>query len=86
MISPIISTPQAPLVVVLSIFPLTAPIVMLIRIVVGAATPWQIALSIALLLLTSAGVVVLSARIFRVGILMTGKRFKLGEVLRLARR
>ena len=86
MISPIITTPQAPLVVVLSIFPLTAPIVMLIRIVVGAAAPWQIALSIALLVLTSAGVVVLSARVFRVGILMTGKRFKLGEVLRLARR
>ncbi len=86
LVSPIITTPQAPLVVVLSLFPLTAPIVMMIRIVVGAATAWQIALCIVLLMLSSAGVIWLSARIFRVGILMTGKRFKLGEVLRMARR
>jgi ABC-2 type transport system permease protein len=85
MISPIITTPQAPLVVGLSLFPLTAPIVMLLRIVVGAARPWEILLSIGLILLTTGGVIWLSAKIFRVGILMTGKRFKFGEVMRLAR-
>jgi hypothetical protein len=30
-------------------------------------------------------VIVLAAKIFRVGLLMTGKRFKLGEVIRLLR-
>ena len=46
MISPIITTPQAPLVVGLSFFPLTAPIVMFLRIVVGAAQPWEILVSL----------------------------------------
>jgi ABC-2 type transport system permease protein len=85
MISPIITAPQAPFVVVLSIFPLTAPIVMLLRIVIGGAQAWEIALSVGLLVVTIAGVIWLSAKIFRIGILMTGKRFKLAEVLRLAR-
>ncbi len=85
MISPIITNPQAPFIVGLSLFPLTAPIVMFLRIVVGAAKPWEILFSVGLVLLTTAGVIWLSAKIFRVGILMTGKRFKFGEVLRLAR-
>ncbi len=85
MISPIISNPQAPFIVGLSLFPLTAPIVMFLRIVVGAAKPVEILVSVGLILLTTAGVIWLSAKIFRVGILMTGKRFKFGEVLRLAR-
>ena len=85
MISPIITMPQAPLIVGLSLFPLTAPIVMFLRILVGAARPWEILVSVGLIIVTTAGVIWLSAKIFRVGILMTGKRFKLGEVLRLAR-
>jgi ABC-type Na+ efflux pump permease subunit len=56
-----------------------------LRIVVGAARPWEILSSIILLLAAIAGMVVLSAKIFRRGVLMTGKRFTLTEVLRLAR-
>ncbi len=85
MISPIISTPQAPVVVVLSLFPLTAPIVMFLRISVGGVATWEILVSVALLLLSIGGVIWMSAKIFRVGMLMTGKRFTFGEVLRLAR-
>jgi ABC-2 type transport system permease protein len=85
MISPIITTPNSPFVVVLSLFPLTAPIVMLLRISVGAAQTWEILVSIGLLLLSIAGVIWLSAKIFRVGILMQGKRFTFAEVIRLAR-
>jgi ABC-2 type transport system permease protein len=85
LISPIITNPQSPLVIVLSIFPLTSPIVMLLRIVMGGAQPWEIAASVGLLLATIAGVIWLSAKIFRIGILMTGKRFTFAEVLRLAR-
>ncbi|MGA2639708.1 MAG: ABC transporter permease [Spirochaetia bacterium] len=85
MISPIITTPQAPVIVVLSLFPLTAPIVMFLRIMVGAALPVEILASIGLIIATTAIVIWLSARIFRVGILMTGKRFTFGEVLRLGR-
>jgi ABC-2 type transport system permease protein len=85
MISPIITTPQAPVIIGLSLFPLTAPIVMFLRILVGAARPWEILVSIGLIIAATAGVIWLSARIFQVGILMTGKRFKFREVLRLAR-
>jgi ABC-2 type transport system permease protein len=85
MIFPIIATPQAPVIVGLSLFPLTAPIVMFLRILVGAAPPREILVSVGLILAATAAVVWLSARIFRVGILMTGKRFKFAEVLRLAR-
>jgi ABC-2 type transport system permease protein len=84
MIFPILSTPQAPLVVGMSLFPLTAPIVMFLRILVGAAKTWEILLSVGLLLASSAGVIVLSAKIFRVGLLMTGKRFRFSEIWRLA--
>lgn len=85
MISPIITMPQAPVIVALSLFPLTAPIVMFLRIMVGAAHPWEILVSIGLIIATTAAVIWLSARIFSVAILMMGKRFKLGQVLRLAR-
>ncbi len=85
MISPIIMSPHAPVIVAMSLFPLTAPVVMFLRIVVGGVPVWQILASIALILATTAGVIVLSAKIFRVGLLMTGKRFRLGEVLRWVR-
>jgi ABC-2 type transport system permease protein len=85
MISSIIGTPRAPVIVGLSLFPLTAPIVMFLRILVDAAEPWEILVSIGLILAATAVVIWLSAKIFRVGILMTGKRFKLREVLRLVR-
>lgn len=85
MISPIIMSPHAPLIVAMSLFPLTGPVVMFLRIVVGGVPTWQILASIALILATTGGVIALSAKIFRVGLLMTGKRFKLGEVLRWVR-
>lgn len=69
------------LVVILSFIPLTSPIVMFARIIVSPPPFWQIALCVALLI----GAVVITARfaarIFRTGILMTGKRFTLKEVL-----
>jgi ABC-2 type transport system permease protein len=85
MISPIITTPRAPIVVGLSLFPLTAPIVMFLRILVDAATPLEILLSLGLIVAATTSVIWISARIFRVGILMTGKRFSFSEVLRLSR-
>jgi len=85
MISPILMAPRSPLAVALSFFPLTAPIVMFLRISVGAARGWEILLSVALTVAAAIGIIRLSAKIFKVGILMTGKRFRLREVLLLAR-
>jgi ABC-2 type transport system permease protein len=85
MISPVIGSPNSPLIVALSLFPLTASEVMFMRIVAGAAAPWEILASVGILLASIAGAVALSAKIFRVGILMTGKRFRLPEILRWIR-
>lgn len=85
LISPILTAPNSTLVVALSLFPLTGAVVMFLRILVGAVPAWQIWLCVGLLVVTIAGVVALAAKIFKVGLLMTGKRFKLGEVVRWIR-
>lgn len=71
--------------VVLSEIPFFAPILMLLRMATQAPPFWQIALSVVLLLLTSVGVIYFSARIYRVGILMYGKRPSVVELFRWLR-
>lgn len=56
-----------------SIIPFTSPIVMLARIPFGVPV-WELALSIALLLLTFVLIAYLSAKIYKIGILMFGKK------------
>jgi ABC-2 type transport system permease protein len=85
MSSAIIMNPAAPVVVFFSLFPLTSPIVMFVRILVGNPASWQIILSVGILIAAIIGTVFASAKIFRVGILMTGKRFKIGEVVKWIR-
>jgi len=86
MISQVITAPRSSMVVGLSFFPLTAPIIMFLRILMGAVQPWEILLSIALIIIATAAVIWLSSKIFRVGILMTGKRLKFREILRMTHR
>jgi ABC-2 type transport system permease protein len=80
--SMVVRTPNSPLAVGLSLFPLTSPIIMFVRITVGPPPVWQIALSIGLLMLTIYAMVWLCSRIYRVGILMYGKRPTLPEILK----
>lgn len=80
--SMVIRTPDSPLAFGLSIFPLTAPIIMFLRITVNTPPAWQIALSIGTLIATIYGIVWLCSRIYRVGILMYGKRPTLPEILK----
>lgn len=81
----LLNNPSSPWVAAASIFPPTAPLVMVPRI--GMATPplWQIALSLALLLVCIWAVVQIASRLYRVGILMYGKRATLPELLRWLR-
>ena len=85
MVSAIIMNPSAPLSVFLSFFPFTAPIVMFERLLIGSPAAWEVVVCIGILIVTIAGTILVSAKIFRVGILMTGKRFKIGEVLKWIR-
>ena len=65
--------PDSPVVVWASMIPFTSPIVMLARIPYGVPM-WQLILSIALLFFTFVGCAWLSAKIYKVGILMFGKK------------
>jgi ABC-2 type transport system permease protein len=58
---------------------------MTMRIALQMPPFWQIALSLALMLVTTIGIVYLSAKIYRVGILMYGKRPSVVELLRWLR-
>ena len=67
-----------------SMFPFTAPLVMFTRIAMQQPPPatWEIALSVGLMVATIYGMIVLCGRIYRVGILMYGKKPNLPEILK----
>ncbi|TRX36275.1 ABC transporter permease [Flavobacterium restrictum] len=69
----VIHDPNGTIATVFSMIPLTSPIVMLMRIPFGVPL-WQISISVALLFGTFFGVVWFAAKIYRVGILMYGKK------------
>ncbi len=69
----VIENPHGTVSTVFSMIPLTSSIVMLMRIPFGVPW-WEITISITLLILTNAVVVWLAAKIYRVGILMYGKK------------
>lgn len=74
----VFNNPHGPIAVAFSLFPLTSPIVMLMRlssgIGEGGVPVWQVVLSILLLIITFIGIVWLAAKIYRIGILMYGKK------------
>ncbi len=78
----IVQSPNSMVSVVLSLIPLFTPMVMLGRIIVLCPPAWQIVLSLVLMLVSIYLLVVFSARVFRVGILMYGKRPSLPEVFK----
>jgi ABC-2 type transport system permease protein len=81
----VLSDPSSTVSVVLSEIPFFAPVLMPLRISVQAPPIWQAALSVILLLLTTLGVIYASARIYRIGVLMYGKRPTLPELVRWLR-
>lgn len=81
----IISNPNSIWSVVISMFPPCAPITMFLRIESEFPPVWQIALSIGLMVAAILVLLWLATRIYRVGILMYGKRANLPEMLRWLR-
>lgn len=73
--------PSGDMAVWCSIIPFTSPIVMMVRLPYEVPL-WQQALSIVLLYATAVVMVWLSARIYRTGILLYGKKYSLKEILR----
>jgi ABC-2 type transport system permease protein len=78
----ILGNPGAWPVVLLSLFPPCTPIVMSLRMAAMSVPAWQLALSLVLMVSSIYGMVWIASRIYRVGILMYGKRPTLPEMLR----
>jgi ABC-2 type transport system permease protein len=81
----VLEAPDGALAVTMSMIPGMSPLIMFLRIVVLTPPLWQIVLSIALLVLGILGVVWVAARVYRVGILMYGKKPTFPELVKWVR-
>ena len=82
---PVSRSPDSPFSFWVSMFPLSAPVAMLVRIVTQTPPFWQIALSLVIGFSSVLLIMWVAARIYRVGMLMYGKRASIPEAIRWAR-
>ncbi|MAO72184.1 MAG: hypothetical protein CMD02_06755 [Flavobacteriales bacterium] len=85
MIEAIINNPDGILAFWMSIFPLSSPVVMMTRLPFGGVENWELILSISILIFTFLLSTWLSSRIYRIGILMYGKKATFKELLKWVR-
>ena len=78
----LLTKPDSSMSVFLSIFPMTSPVAMLVRIGSTNVPFYQILASILILVLSAYIVLMIGARIFRMGVLMYGKRPTIREIIR----
>jgi ABC-2 type transport system permease protein len=81
----IVPAPNSTLARVVSLIPFCSPLLMNLRISLTTVAPWEIALSFVLMSITILAILWVASRIYRVGILMYGKKPSLPEVLRWLR-
>jgi len=70
---------------ILTLFPVTAPMAVFIRLGLSDINSWELIVSIIILVLSIIGALLLAAKTFRVFLLMYGKSPRLGEILRMIR-
>ena len=80
-----ISNPDATWIKVISYVPFWTPTTMLMRIGAGGSSPWEIALTIVLMIIAIFICALISARIYRFGILLYGQRPNLAQLVKLIR-
>ena len=80
--SMIMMNPNGTLATVLSFFPLTSPITILMRMGFAVVPTWQIAINIALLVVFAVLAIWFAGRAFRMGMLQYGKKLSLKEIFR----
>jgi len=81
-LGPVISNPSGTIARIISFIPFCTPLIMYLRISLAPPPAWEVALSIAGMIVTIYGVLWCASRIYRVGILMYGKRPNLSEIMR----
>lgn len=82
MISTLVMNSDSLFSVLLSYFPLTSPMVMFIRVLVNMPSVWELLLCFAILIVSIIFAIYFSSRVFRVGILLTGKKHSLKEIMK----
>ena len=85
MVTNVIGNPNSTMAITLSLVPLFSPILMWGRVAGGGVPAWQIGLSFVLMLFAIFAIAWVAGRIYKVGILMAGKRATLPELLRWIR-
>jgi len=81
----LLNDPNSTLAVTLSLIPFSAPIAMPVRWATGSLPGYEIGLSLGILVVSIVAVTWIAARIYRVGIFMTGKRPNIKELIRWIR-
>jgi ABC-2 type transport system permease protein len=81
----VMNNPNGPVAVAASLIPFTAPLIMYLRTAIAEPPGWQIVLSIVILILSTVGIAWIAGRIYRVGILMYGKKPTIPEIIRWVR-
>lgn len=82
LLMPILTNPDATLSVVLSLVPIYTPMTMFLRLLVSEPPAWQVALSLLLSVATIVFLLKATAKVFRAGLLATGKRPTIPELWR----
>lgn len=85
LLTPVLESPASPVATALSLVPFFTPVLLWPRIAAGAAPAWQVGLAFLLMALTIVAVAWVAGRIYKVGILMAGKRPTLAELWRWIR-
>ncbi|MFA5533489.1 MAG: ABC transporter permease, partial [Mariniphaga sp.] len=81
---PIARNPEGPIAFWGSVIPFTSPVAMLARIPYGVPA-WELILSMVLLVLSTLGAIWVAARIYKIGLLMYGKKVNLKELIKWLR-
>ncbi len=81
---PIARNPEGQLAFWCSVIPFTSPVAMMARIPYGLPT-WELLLSMGVLVLTTIGAIMAAAKIYRIGLLMYGKKVNLKELIKWLR-
>jgi ABC-2 type transport system permease protein len=80
-----VTDPNGPIPLVLSLVPITSPLSMIQRLVLGDVPAWQVGLSIALLVVTDIVLIWLASRVFRVQTLLAGQPMRMRDLPNLMR-
>jgi len=82
---PAMQNPDSMMVKILSLIPFLTPTMMTLRLSIQMPALWEIVLSIVLLAASTVGMMWVASKIFRIGILVTGKKPNLKEIWRWIR-